>query len=324
MTNEIKQMVEKCSQCMKFLPSLPPEPLIQTLATRPFEKVSLDLFQITKNYYLVVADRYSGWPLVEQMSKTNTTSITDVLQEWFIDHGKPNNIRHDGGPNVDSNELDQWCTSQGIGHTVSSAYHHPSNGHAEAAVKSMKYLLKKCDEDWNQFRIALREWRNTKRADGFSPAEWYFGRRQRTNAVAHPDAYKRIDDETFAKHEEKRKELVAQSKSYFDRHTTSHIPLEEESRAMMQNQTTKRWDIPVTVADIRPTGSYWVISDDGGQYLRNRRFLRPITNDSSTSANSSQTSETPESSSSSKTVTQRKSSRPPKPIQSDIYEYEKI
>ena len=63
---------------------------------------------------------------------------------------------------------------------TSSAYHPESNGHAEQAVKSAKHLLRKLNSNLAQFRSHLQAWRNTPRADGFSPAQLFFGRRLRT------------------------------------------------------------------------------------------------------------------------------------------------
>ena len=49
---------------------------------------------------------------------------------------------------------------------------------------------------WKKFQPALMEWRNTPRvSDGFSPAQWALGRRQRTTCPALPGAYDRINDE---------------------------------------------------------------------------------------------------------------------------------
>ena len=67
----------------------------------------------------------------------------------------------------------------GVHHKPSTPNYPQSNGHAEAAVKSMKTLISKTTTDGNldtdEFGIALLEWRNTPRADGLSPAEMLFG-----------------------------------------------------------------------------------------------------------------------------------------------------
>ena len=47
------------------------EPLIQTKASRPFEAVSVDLGYLEGVDYLILVDRYTGWPLVKKLTKLN-------------------------------------------------------------------------------------------------------------------------------------------------------------------------------------------------------------------------------------------------------------
>ena len=86
-------------------------------------------------------DRYSGWPMAAPIQrKANTTTITDILDEWFVDHGIPVSIRTDGGLHF-RGPFDEWCTRNNICHELSSAYHHESNGHAECAVREIKKTI---------------------------------------------------------------------------------------------------------------------------------------------------------------------------------------
>merc|ERR1712020_512062 len=71
---------------------------IQSKASRPFEAMSADLCTYEGKDYLICVDRYSGWPLVERLNKLDTTYVTKIMEEWFIDVGKPLRIRSDGGP----------------------------------------------------------------------------------------------------------------------------------------------------------------------------------------------------------------------------------
>ena len=77
-------------------------------------------------------------------------------------------------------------------HELSSPYNPRSNGHAEATVKNMKYLLENHHAHWDTFKEALLECRNTPRPDNLSPAQLMTGHRQRTMQPAHPAAYKHI------------------------------------------------------------------------------------------------------------------------------------
>ena len=91
---------------------------------------------------MCIRDRYSGWPNAEPLKNLDTEAVINILEEWFVDTGKPERIRTDGGPQF-RDKFTQWCKAQNIIHELSSAYHHESNGHAEVTVRDMKRLLEK-------------------------------------------------------------------------------------------------------------------------------------------------------------------------------------
>ena len=51
-------------------------------------------------------------------------------------------------------------------------------------MKSAKYLIEKCLAQNEDVEAALLEWRNTPRADGFSPSQAFFGRQLRTKLTS--------------------------------------------------------------------------------------------------------------------------------------------
>ena len=80
MTNAIELMIANCRECTAALPSQTLEPHTPTEATRPFERISINLGYQKGNNYLIGMDRYSGWPIAAPFSrKANTTTITDIL-----------------------------------------------------------------------------------------------------------------------------------------------------------------------------------------------------------------------------------------------------
>jgi hypothetical protein len=97
-TNDINQIVSSCPQCLEHSPSQPDQPLQQSTSSRPFEHVSVDLFEVAGKHYIVLVDRYTGWPLVAHLRKTDTRAVTNILLDWFQDYGIPVTIRSDSGP----------------------------------------------------------------------------------------------------------------------------------------------------------------------------------------------------------------------------------
>ena len=136
----------------------------------------------------------------------------------------------------------------------------------------MKHLLGKT-ASYDKFRFALREWRNTPRYDGLSPAQWLYGRRQRTEAVAIPQAYKRITEEEFSEHEARRGKRMKKDKSNADKASRSLKPLRPGDIVYVQDPKSSRWDSTARIFKKRSQRSY-IIEADGRKYLKNRRFLK--------------------------------------------------
>ena len=198
MSSEINMLVQDCELCRPFLPSQGKEPIIPGIsATGPMTDVGTDLFQIGHNHYIVMMDRYSGFPFVEKLTKLSTSAIIKVLATWFNTFGWPERLRSDNGPQYRS-EFDEFCKDNNIIHENSSPYCPQSNGLSEAAVKQMKYLLQKCNQNLNDFHCSLLEFRNTTNVSGKSPAQMFFGRRlrgkdhRRRQALLHAQQQQRI------------------------------------------------------------------------------------------------------------------------------------
>ena len=212
---------------------------MQTLdAWRPFQQVSVDLAQLEGKHYLVLADRYSGWPEVKQLTHLDTHSITKTF-------GIPERIRSDGGPQF-RQDFASWCQDLGMVHELTSPYHPEANGHAEQAVGAMKKLLKKTGSR-RQLGEALLEYRNAPRVgDELSPAQWLFGRRQRTRAPAPKQHYQRITDAQLATHMRKRLENAEKVKEHGPKLTSPEFQLDD--RVVVQHPITKVWDThgPIT------------------------------------------------------------------------------
>ncbi|QQP40023.1 Uncharacterized protein FKW44_013922, partial [Caligus rogercresseyi] len=131
-------MVESCEECQRYRPQQQQEPRqSDPPASRPFESVSADLFEYRGRHFLVIVDRYSGWPIVHHHDKVpKAAQVIKVFKTIIRNHGIPNKIRSDGGRQFASWEFQDYD----IVSVASSAHYPQSNGHAEAAVKAMKLL----------------------------------------------------------------------------------------------------------------------------------------------------------------------------------------
>ena len=252
MHNDIKNMVDGCELCQLTRPSQPADDLAAyPEPTEPMQMVSLDLCESSGKEYLVMCDRYSGMTWAALLRQENTAAVTRELSRWFNQYGYPQCILSDGGPQF-RGEFKAWCETRHIKPEQSSPYHSPSNGLAEAAVKSTKKLLEK-SSSFMEFEERLLEWRNVPTKGKLtSPSQRFFGRIQRTQLPRLADQVTRDEDETF-------------------------VPrFRVGDRVRLQNPISKRWDCVGNVEEVRKSGrSFGVRRDEGGQLLiRNQRFLK--------------------------------------------------
>ncbi len=281
LTNDIRQRIEGCPACAENQASQCKEPLLQDkLPTRPGEAIAADIFTVGKDY-LVITDKYSGWVEIFGADQSmNTARIKNYFTSWFAALGVPTRLTTDGGPQFKSGEFASFCEQWGIIYDPSSPYHPISNGYAEAAVKSMKGIIKKVAPGKNvstpSILEALLEYRNTPKDDGLSPAQRLFGRPMKTRLPAHPIAYKKTLQNEIRQADKKALLLKEKAKTRYNQNAKEMNKLTIGDIVRVQHHVTKRWDLIAEVIGIKERGrSYQVRSETGRLYWRNRRFLRP-------------------------------------------------
>ena len=205
---------------------------------------------------------------MSQLKHLSTDAITNVLTTIFEAYGLPRRIRTDGGPQF-RGPFATFCEKNGIIHEKSSPYHPQSNGHAEAAVKNAKHLLKKCLKTGEPFSRAFSQWKATPRADGFSPAAMFLGRQPRT--LTPSIAPSSIDLDKAAK---ARRRTQEQEKDKHDEHAKPLKPLNIGDFVRIRHPLTGQWNLKGRISAIRDSGkSYDIKLEDGTTTARNRRYL---------------------------------------------------
>jgi len=261
---DIEEMIARCDSCQERRPSQPEEPLqLHPVPDKPMESVAADLYDCKGQKYLILVDRYSGFPFVHHLRSTITGAITKALENWFLDFGWPTKMITDGGPQFRS-EFKEFCKQHHIIYEPSSAFHPQSNGLAEAGVKRCKSLLEKVDS-FQEFRRALLQYRNVPRSDTglLSPAELFFGRRQRRQLPELPSP-----------------SIIptkppAPSIESINSHRKEKSKLGIGQKVLVQDALTKRWNIPGIIKERRKDGRSYIISrDEGFDLLRNRKFIK--------------------------------------------------
>ncbi len=141
MTTDISKTRNQCNICNQNAPSQPAMPSTTPEEPEyPFQHICADYFHHEGSAYLVLVDRYSGWPIVAP-AQNGATGLTSTLRETFATFGIPTTLTSDGGPEFASHSTRELLSSWGVQHRTSAAYNPHANNRAKTAVKTMKRLI---------------------------------------------------------------------------------------------------------------------------------------------------------------------------------------
>ena len=315
----IESEIRSCVECQREAASQPCEPMFtdESTATYPFQELSTDIFEYGGKYFLVVVDRYTGWPCVAEWNRCPTSNdVIKAVSRMFADFGVPVRVRSDGGPQFKSAEWLEFLKKRGAVRSLSSPLNPMGNGHAEAAVRAMKTLVAKTGGSTTSesFLDGLREWRNTPKAHGKSPAELMFGRSMRSVVPALSELYKMPDTPAKEEHKEKDAEVKERIRADFDAKTRPLPKLTVGSHVWIQDQRSKKWDTSGIVIKVGKRRSYDVQIPNGRIWKRNRRFLKPkVVKFEEEETSRANTSPNPSSNPEPTNSTPRRSQRPTRP-----------
>jgi hypothetical protein len=285
-TADLEFSRETCSPCDRIAPSQPMQPPTPSPdPVYPFQQICGDYFKYSGYNYLVVVDRYSGWPMAYKLSG-GSPSLVKKLREMFVTFGIPEELASDGGPEFIASESTTFLRSWGVSHRLSSVAYPHSNCRAEVGVKTVKRMIMdntgpNGEIDIPKFQRAMLQYRNTPSSlDKRSPAEIVFGHQIRDFIPVKPGKY--IPYHTWTSTAENREiafqQRHAKEVERLSEHTKKLPALKVGDHVRVQNQTGPaplRWDRTGDVIEVRQHDQYAVkVHGSGRVTLRNRKFLR--------------------------------------------------
>ena len=187
----------------------------------------------------------------------------------FAEHGIPEILHSDNGPQHASAQFTDFCISWGIMHKTSSLHYPQSNGFPKACIKSVKHTLqwaKYSSADPQLVFLALRATPSDTKLP--SPAELLYQCPLRTAILA-----KICNSNPLAiqVHEQINTSSEA-AKAQANKCSKTLVPLYAGQPVAMYDTLQKIW-VPATVLCIIPWDSYQVLASNGSTYHCMQRHL---------------------------------------------------
>ena len=88
-----------------------------------------------------MVDRYYGWPSVHRAKSAESKEFIGQLRDHCKTFGVPEELTLDGGSAYISGQTQQFLSTWGINHRLSSAHNPHGNLRAEQGVRAMKRLI---------------------------------------------------------------------------------------------------------------------------------------------------------------------------------------
>ena len=225
-SDDISRQCYVCQSCSDPNFSVQGQMVPTPIPPRLGESVALDIVYLPATEWkekefdcaVVAVDRLSGW-MIAIPSKRLGLKAKDVAEEmyhhWWSFMGVPAVVTSDQGPQFAGAWWKTLCALQGIRNCQGQAYHHCSNGRAEAAVKQLEHVLKRLisDDHLNWVELlprALQRIHDLPGPTGYSPYEVVFGRDRVCGGVPRPVEREAPDAVEFFERMQKIDQAVAE------------------------------------------------------------------------------------------------------------------
>ena len=128
----IEHMINACPTCQTVQHDPVKSPLVPwKYPSHPWSRVHADFAMFINMNYLVVVDSFSKWFEVVPMKSTTASRTVEELRKLFAQHGLPEELVSDNGPQFIASEFEVFMRSNGVKHTKCAPYHPASNGQVE-------------------------------------------------------------------------------------------------------------------------------------------------------------------------------------------------
>jgi transposase InsO family protein len=268
---DIEDMVQKCATCQKHQNSQPKEPLQpHDVPPEPWHTLATDMFYCNQQTYLLIVDMFSKFPIVRKLTSISSNTVINHLRSIFEEHGIPQRLVSDNGPQYSAQEFRRFADTYGFEHVTSSPHYPQSNGFVERYVQTIKQLLVKCNETGSDPYLAMLCLRTTPIDHNTpSPCELLNRRMYRSNV---PSTSRGITTPHEAVQEalQQRQDIA---RARYDQGARPLPPLQAQQDVRVQDPLSKEW-APGRVVDACEQPRSYTVQTERGTYRRNRRHIR--------------------------------------------------
>ena len=158
---EAEKLCAECYGFQRVTKHVPPPPVKPTpMPQQPWEDLALDILGPlpSRENLLVLVDCHSR--SIEVVRSTTSKIISQRLDAQFARYGIPKSLRTDNGPNLVSNEIEDYLKEIGVEHQHTTPLWPRTNGEVERQHRTLLKAIRGALAEGKDWREELR-WLNT-------------------------------------------------------------------------------------------------------------------------------------------------------------------
>lgn len=270
---DVETMIKNCPICQEHQPAQQRETLLpHDIPKRPWEVLGTDMFNFQGAEYLLVADYYSKYFIVRKLGQDTTSSkVISALKQVFAEHGLPEKVFSDNGPQFSSGAFSQFAEQWSFQHITSSPHYPKSNGFIERHVQTVKAALTKAQQAKTDPDLVLLCLRTTPISPHLpSPMEILTGRKAKSNVPT-----KLINPQPKDNIRQELQQRQLNQKMQYDK-TARDLPPLTPGQQVRHQDLTGNWKEGEILRKCEEPRSYIVTTPAGQVLRRNRIHLRDV------------------------------------------------
>ena len=139
---DIADYVNHCKTCTQHKAKQAVQPMLpRDVPDSPWQELAADFFTHNHKEYLLIADTFSKYPFVYQISSKTAESINKKLQNLISQYGPPKDSFQIMALPFSSKAFQKFLASKYIDHITSSPLYPKSNGFIKWQIKTIKIAL---------------------------------------------------------------------------------------------------------------------------------------------------------------------------------------